>query len=594
MPSIAVLTDSLINKIAAGEVVERPASVVKELVENSLDAQATQIDIEITSGGKKGILVRDNGVGIVAQELLLAVSRHATSKISSMDDLNDVNTLGFRGEALASIASVSKLTLTSKKKGSSMPAQEIYLEGGKVVSEGKRGHPEGTTVSVKYLFYQTPARLKFLKSPETEISHISDTVVRAALSHPNVSFKLTHNGRKIISAKGTGDLRERLRELFDSETADSSLEISGGKGGLEICGFAGNPHLSRSHSRNIYLFVNHRPVRDKVLFHAILEGYRNLLMRGRYPFIVLFLKVPSEMVDVNVHPAKSEVRFSNSSVIHNIVYEAVRNTLQKSVGKVFHRPDASAVTLMDPSGSKPSRMSDWSGFSLPARPHGVPTAPATGLVQDPANTFFDALSPDIGLVRTLYGQLEVIGQLMATYLVCQTQGKFVLVDQHAAHERIGYEKLLIAHREGKIPTQHLLIPENFDLNPSDTEILKKYLPELDILGIEIDFFGGNTFVVKSLPTFFKKVRLKDFVQDLIGDALEKGSLVSLKDKVNAVFASIACHSAIRANHSLTNEEMRALLRELDQYPFNASCPHGRPVFKEISKYELEKWFKRVV
>lgn len=309
MSPIHSLSDSLINKIAAGEVVERPASVVKELVENALDAGATRIEVELVDGGKKSILVRDNGQGIAPDQLGLAVARHSTSKISKLEDLFQIQTLGFRGEALASIASISKLRLISKKTKSNVSAREIYLEGGSVVSKNDVGHPEGTSVLVKYLFYKTPARLKFLKGGETELNHISDYVTKAALANPHIALSLSHREKKIIKTYEGSDLTHRVVDLFGREVAEASYDLRGGLDGLEICGRVGHPQISRSNSRHLFLFVNGRPVRDKVLHHAIIEAYRDLLMRGRYPFVILFLKVPCEMVDVNVHPAKNEVRF---------------------------------------------------------------------------------------------------------------------------------------------------------------------------------------------------------------------------------------------------------------------------------------------
>ena len=593
MPSIQILSDNLVNKIAAGEVVERPASVVKELVENSLDAGATRIDIEIADGGRKSITVRDDGDGIAADELQLAVCRHATSKIATVDDLFTIHTLGFRGEALASIASVSKLSLVSRKKNAAGPAREIKIEGGEIVSEGDAALSEGTSVSVKYLFYHTPARLKFLKTSETELAHIADYVTRAALSHPHVGFRLEHQGKKIISTTGNADLKTKIADLIGGDVAKACFEFSGGRGPIEIWGLLGHPHASRPNNRNMYLFVNGRPVRDKTIHHAVMEAYRNLLMRGRFPFIALFLNLPPELVDINVHPAKAEVRFANSSVIHEAVFQAIRKKLEEEpwkngdvVGRgLFEGEPASVSDPMGQPGGKPSGipLRSSSGFPRPLGLMGAPLSLGQSLLQDPAQQ-----------TRNFYGGLHVIGQLLNTYILCQGEKGLVMVDQHAAHERIGFEKLLIQHQKGEVASQHLLIPENFDLHPSETEILKKYLPELETFGIEIEFFGGNTFVLKRLPVLFQKIRIQEWVRDLVGDALEQGKLSSLKGNLNAVFASIACHTAIRAGHPLNTEEMRGLLRELDQFPFTSSCPHGRPVFYEMEQSDLERKFKRVL
>jgi len=591
MPNIHTLPDNLINKIAAGEVVERPASVVKELVENSLDAGASRIEIQLEDGGKKSILVRDNGSGIGRDELKLAISRHSTSKIQTDEDLFRIQTMGFRGEALASIASVSKLKITSKLQNSNDSARELLIEGGKTISEEDAGHPEGTTISVKYLFYQTPARLKFLKGKETEMSRISDYVTRAALSNPQVSFNLEHNGRKVLKTLTSAGLKERIHDLFGKDMSEGCYEISGGLEGMEICGMAGHPQLSRSHNRNMYLFINGRPVRDKVVHHAIFEGYRDLLMKGRYPFVILFIKLPLEMVDVNVHPAKAEVRFSNSSVVHRAVYDAVRKTLVASPwqgeGEGRQKAEDGGLRTEGNKSYQPSSFNSQSSEgSTSANQLYVESQRAWTQTAEKKNATFG---------KTPYAQMEILGQLLGTYILCQAENKLLLVDQHAAHERVRFEKLMRQYKAGEISSQRLLIPENFDLNPSEVEILKRYGEELLKFGLEIDFFGGTTFVVKAIPSLFgTKVKIKSLVLDLIGDVLEKGELTSLKDKMHDVLASMACHSALRAHHLLTLDQMQGLLKELDEYPFTSFCPHGRPVSVEVTEGEIEKWFKRIV
>lgn len=596
MPVINQLSDALINKIAAGEVIERPASVVKELVENSLDAFATQIDIDLMDGGKKGILVRDNGQGVPAAELELAVSRHATSKIKTDDDLFSIHTLGFRGEALASIASVSKMTLTSKRKGEETPGREIRIEGGRILSQEDTGHADGTSVSVKFLFYQTPARLKFLKTTETETAHIVDFVTRLALVHPEVGFTLSHHGKKILDLRPADALR-RIESVFGKEAADFCYPVSSERGGMKIAGYAGNPNLSRSHNRHVFLFVNGRAVRDKVLYHAIFESYRDLIMRGRYPFVVLFVEVPPEMVDVNVHPAKSEVRFSNSAVVHRFVYESIRKVLQEEPWK--KSAEKAPATEPQPFPTEFQSENSFKEWALTPRPESPGDDNQFFLslrrqeAASPAPAFTEWKKVEFG--QRAFADLEVIGQCLATFILCQSEGRLVLIDQHAAHERIGFEKILKQYQESQIPSEPLLIPENFDLSPSEAEVLKKYLPDLEKIGLEIDFFGGNTFVVKRLPVFFKnRVVVKNLMLDLIGDALEKGKLTSIQDNLHAVFARMACHGAIRANHRLTHDEMRALLKELDQYSFTSFCPHGRPVSVEVTRDEIDRWFKRVL
>lgn len=575
MTSIKPLAESLINKIAAGEVVERPASVVKELLENSLDAGATEVDIQLEDGGKKSILVRDNGAGIARDELRAALSRHATSKIATLDDLFAIQTLGFRGEALAAMAAVAKLKLTSR---SSEVAGELVVEGGEILSEQDVGHARGTTVVVSQLFYKTPARLKFLKSADTELAYISDYVTKAALMHPEVGFKLTHRGRTITLATKTADLTQRITDLFDKDVAQACYALAGGRDGLEIHGMVGHPMISRSHRRHVFLFVNGRPVQDKVLHHAVMEAHRDLLMKGRFPFVVVFLKIPPQMVDVNVHPAKTEVRFAQSQVIHNFVYECLRVRL---TAKPWKGNDASLQwNEAEQQGVAASQNDSWDrGPALPCE---------LGIAE------VGEIQKQIVFGKTSYAELNVIGQLMGTYILCQAKEKLVLLDQHAAHERIGFEKLLLQYQAGCISTQRLLVPINFDLNPSECEILKKYVEELQKFGFEIDFFGGNTFVTKGVPVLLKKIVVKDLMLDLVGDTLEKGRLTSLSDRLHAVLARMACHAAIRAHDKLELAQMQALIKELDDYQNTSFCPHGRPVSMEVSKYEIERWFKRIV
>lgn len=588
---IKQLPEELINKIAAGEVVERPASVVKELVENSLDAGAREVHIDLLDGGKQSIIVKDNGRGIAKAEIPLALARHSTSKISQEQDLYRLTTMGFRGEALAAIASVSQLYLTSRTAEAS-EAWQVQLEGGEIVEQGPVGHSVGTTIQVKNLFFRTPARLKFLKSADTEITHIADYVTKAALAHPEVRLSLTHRGRRLIDVQGTDRLGERVRELFGGEIFSHTFDFSGGET-VQIQGRLGHPLIARSHARQIYLFVNRRPVRDRMIQHGILEAYRDLLMKQRYPFIVLFIEVPSEMVDVNVHPAKAEVRFAKPNLIHNAILEIIREKLVQAPWKV-------------PTNTPAPMHHDWErGPAFPCELDGAGQAGRHGdLPTD--NEVYTALKQQFSEGPTVYEQrriefghspyaeMEVLGQLLGTYMVCQWQQKLVLVDQHAAHERIAFERLLKLHGAGNIPSQQLLVPINFDLQPSESEILKKYVAELSEFGFEIEFFGGHTFVVKSVPSLFGKLSPQSFVQDLIGDVLEKGRLASLHDQLHAVLARMACHGAVRANDPLTLPEMRALLIELDAHQNTSFCPHGRPVSIEVEKYEIEKWFKRVV
>ncbi|MBX7149731.1 DNA mismatch repair endonuclease MutL [bacterium] len=598
MPDIAQLPDVLVNRIAAGEVIERPSSVVKELVENALDAGATEISVDLSQGGKKSIVVKDNGCGIKPEQLKLSIHRHTTSKIKTLDDLDRINTMGFRGEALASMASIAKLKITSRSRETQSPAHEIEVEGGEIIHFGETGHDYGTTVSVKYLFHHTPARLKFLKSNETELSHISDFLTKCALINPQVGFKLFHDDKKIISVRPTAQLKERVRELFGADISEWIYPISHQHDSISVTGFAGHPQLARSHQRDMYLFVNGRPVRDKVIFHALIEAYRNLLMHGKYPFVIVNMTMPHEMVDVNVHPAKTEVRFVNGNVMHRLVTDALRKTLAESPW---------FETTAAPSYSIPPSIDQSRGMARHA-PTVLPSSYtlSTGAFKND-NELVSSLKQNIEPIQepetqraiqfahTPFGELTVIGQLSGTYILCQGRDKLVLIDQHAAHERVGFEKLLLEQEKGGIHKQNLLIPETFDLNPSDAEVLKQYLDDLKPYGLDIDHFGGNTFVVRAYPSLLQgKLNIKNMVLDFVGEALERGRIDSLKDKMNHVLATMACHAAVRAHDVLGRHEMEALLKDLDQYHFTSFCPHGRPVMVEVTEYEIQKWFKRIV
>lgn len=589
MSDIRILPENLVNKIAAGEVVERPSAAVKELLENSLDAQARHIEIHLEQGGRKTMTVMDDGCGIPADQLPLAVARHGTSKISCDDDLYNIRTNGFRGEALASLAAVSRFKIVSRPPEKQEHAFELVMEDGKILSQGEAGHPVGTTVSVKYLFHQTPARLKFLKSPETELGHIEEVVVRAALANPDVGFKLTHEGKTLIDVKPGAPLHTRLAEIFDSEVAGACYEINWQRDAIAVYGLVGHPHISRSHQRHLYLFVNGRPVRDRVLHHAVVEAYRDLLMRGRYPFAVVFVNLPADQVDVNVHPAKTEVRFANSQVMHRAVYEAVRTTLTaqpwKGAGAGSDQSDLSGK-------------SDWServpppleprGTWQPAQP--VPSRQLFEMPQQPAQA-----PKQIEFGKSVFTDLEIVGQLFDTFIVCERGSQMVLIDQHAAHERIGFEKLMGQYTKGLVASQGLLLPENIDLSPSETAVFQKLLPDLSRGGFDIEFFGGNTFIVRAVPALLAgRCSLKNLLPDIVGDVLEKGHIGALNDQIHALFARMACHAAIRAHDKLELPEMRALLSELEEYQFTSFCPHGRPVSVEVSRTEIERWFKRIL
>lgn len=614
---IRALDNDLINKIAAGEVVERPASVVKELVENALDAGARHIVVAIKDGGRKLIRVTDDGVGIPPDELELAVARHATSKILEFDDLYRLATRGFRGEALASIASVSQLTLSSQSQNHE--AVEIVVHGGNIADKRACAHPQGTSVEAKYLFYQTPARLKFLRSKETESSHVADVIHKMALSRPDVAFKFLNEDRDVFDAPANETPQRRATRILGDDFAAFIYPFHGDAPGMSVSGFFGHPQIARSQRSHAFFFVNSRAVNDKTLWHAAMESYRDLLMKGKFPVLVLDLKIDEATVDVNVHPQKSEIRFHHGQQVHAFVKDILRKHLREQPWMAQATTDNAAPASSEDSfshaeaQSAPVTAKEWPqkdrvrevmapwGDAYFANP-----SPETNWAPKPfaGSQEFSAASPQITRAgdqnefrfgKTPYAAMQPIGQLFGTYILCETPGKLVLVDQHAAHERVGFEKLMLAFKERGIAREPLLVPETFDLNPSDAAILQNYLSELEAFGFEIEHFGGNTFVVKALPGIFKnKQGLPALVADVIADVKETGELVALKDKLHHVFATMACHGQIRAHHRLTHDEMSALLKELDAYQFTDFCPHGRPVCVEITEGEIQKWFRRIL
>ncbi|HSA58168.1 MAG TPA: DNA mismatch repair endonuclease MutL [bacterium] len=565
MPRIRRLPEELISKIAAGEVIERPFSVVKELVENSIDAGAARIEVDVEEGGRKRITILDDGCGMTEEEAFLALERHATSKLPSDEALFSIRTLGFRGEAVPSIAAVSFLTLETRPPEAT-EGTRIEVEGGKVVKKIASSLSRGTRLSIQNLFFNTPARLKFLKSKETEFSHIASWIESIALSRPDIGFVLRHNGKTELLARPQAEVRERIREILGVEIAEFLHPVAGHRGQLKLSGFVADHRASGTSAKSLFLFVNGRIVRDRTLQHAVLAAYENLIMKHRYPWAVLYLHVPPEFVDVNVHPTKSEVRFANGSLVHELVRETVRGAL-----KVEQREEVSSST-----------------FQVSSRTELAPSAPQS----ENWDLKPEALVRDQPIQTLLTRDFRVVGQVGGTYLLCETEDKLILIDQHAAHERIGFEKLHAQYENGGIEKQHLLIPQNFDLRPSQGEILKKYLDDLANVGLEIEFFGGNTFILRTIPTLLEGSDVVSLIEELIESLESVGKLTPLEEKIHEVLERMACHAQVRAGQRLTNEEIEALIGEMGKTRFAGQCPHGRPSVLEVPFNEIEKWFKR--
>ena len=592
MAAVKILPEILSNKIAAGEVVERPSSVVKELVENAVDAGSTQIHIDVEKGGRFLIRVADNGAGMAHDDALLAIERYATSKIYTNDDLFSISTLGFRGEALPSIASVSRFSLITREENNTT-GTEIQIEGGKIIRVTETGAPKGTMVTVKNLFYNTPARRKFLKTINTEMGHIADIVQSMALGHPDIRFKLTHNDKTVYHFTGSSDPTLRTVEVLGKDVQKDLYPVNADENGITISGWVASDRHTKSTGRGIFVFVNKRLVKDKVISHALFEGYAGRLMKGQYPLAVLFIELAPDRVDVNVHPTKHEVRFLDGKRVHDMVAAAVTGALRRSSGPAMptfqHKPVFSKPREFgfQKEKSTPSPVSIREKTPPYSRAKIDPPRPEKMIEEKPM------VQKNIWEKR-FFGDLAVIGQLHNSYIVCQANEGLLLIDQHAAHERVVYEEIKLMAKEKKIHRQNLLIPETFDLGYREADILTQLVPDLQNAGMEIEPFGGNTFALKSVPAILANREIKPIIMEIIEKMIEMDFKPGLNQAVDECYRIIACHSAIRANQPLTPHQMTALLTQLDACENPSNCPHGRPTWIRWTIRDLEKQFRRIV
>jgi DNA mismatch repair protein MutL len=576
---IQILSEAMASRIAAGEVVERPASVVKELIENSLDAGATEISIWIERSGTSLIRVTDNGEGMGAEDLYLAVERHATSKLKDDDDLFRIATLGFRGEALPSIGAVAKLEILSRVASEPM-GYRLRVDGGKKDEVAPAAVSIGTTVEIKEIFFNTPARKKFLKSPATELSHICDAVNRMALAHPSAHFRLQRDGRTVADYVAVRDAKDRVHQVLGGEIAKDLVPFRFAGGELTVHGYLSSAPASFPNARYLYTFVNHRYVRDKVLTHAVLHGYETLLMKGQYPAVLLFLDVPFADIDVNVHPAKYEVRFRRQSDIHEAVLRGIRQALRQEAKE--------PVLRMSPIPNTP-----FSVVRESALPYGDP--PFGGSDSSwPRETAFVMPSSAPSTQVGFFSSLNVLGQILGCYLVCSWSRGLVLIDQHAAHERVAFEKLRRQMEDGKVETQSLLIPQTVELTAGEVMLLEQKLEVLERFGFLLEPFGPNAYAITAAPALLPEGDYSLVVRQMVSELAEVETSAKLRQHLEDRLATIACHSVIRANRALERDEMRALLEDLDRIEFATQCPHGRPVLIEISRDELDRMFKRIV
>jgi DNA mismatch repair protein MutL len=601
MGKIRLLPDELVSKIAAGEIVERPASVVKELIENSLDAGSTLIRLDVRAGGKRLISVSDNGEGMTRDDALLSLERHATSKIREIKDLFSIKTLGFRGEALPSIAGVSRFRLTSRTRGEIVGVR-ISVNGGTLKSVEEIGCPEGTTVEVANLFYNTPARLKFMKSDETELSNILDIVQREALSHADVGFECLHEGRMLIRLPARKTVKERLSEIFpDTEL----FEVRAESDGIRVFGFMGGPQDARSTAQKLYAYVNGRAVRDRFLSRMMIDSYGRLIDKGKFPQGVLFVEAPADEIDINVHPTKNEVRFRRSRMVGDLIKSSVMSMLRDAPWiKGYHQRVENAVRSFYEDRDSLDYTS--TKLTMGASPHEsrssiIESKDSLKLHSNEGLNLSDegpsdSMEPEAQALfgkRGFFSSLEILGQLGRLYIVCASKEGMILIDQHAAHERVNYERLKNAYLKRKgLENQELLIPLTIDLSPQEEMVLSKHKEDLESLGIKLEEFGNGSFVVRSIPSILKNAEVEGIMKDVIGELSLLEEERSLDNKVDHLISTMACHSSVRANDWLNREKMIALLEDLDRAEFPHSCPHGRPVAREITFEELEKMFKR--
>ena len=662
MSRIAALPDHLVNQIAAGEVVERPANALKEIVENSIDAGATAIEVELAGGGIRLIRVSDNGGGIHPDDIELALHRHATSKIKTLNDLEHVASMGFRGEGLASIASVSRLTLTSRQEDSSH-ATQVKAEDGKLSSPTAAAHPVGTTIEAAELFFNTPARRKFLKSENTEYAHCATMLERLALAHPHIAFSLKRDGKQVFKLPAQS-LHERIAAIVGEDFQAASLEIDSGNGALRLYGAIAKPTFAKGKTDKQYCFVNHRFVRDKVMLHAVKQAYRDVLHNALTPAFVLFLDLPPEAVDVNVHPTKTEIRFRDSQQVHQLVFHTLnkaladtRADLTESVGnagEVLHeitgiRPAATS-SENEPSGFHPNptassenifaaapnthasepRNAFGSGKTAPM-PYQAARAPQQRSLslresraalntyaelfkntaadeadielaqfeqarfgttsatssENPARSFSDDPKPELPPLGF------AIAQLLGIYILAQAEDSLLLIDMHAAAERVNYEKMKRQRQEnGNLQSQRLLIPVTFAASHEECAALADHAEMLTGFGLELSDMGGNTLAVRAVPAMLGKADVVSLAKDVLGELAQVGSSQTIEEHENHILATMSCHGSVRAGRQLTLPEMNALLRDMENTPRSNQCNHGRPTWVKLTLKELDALFLR--
>jgi len=589
----------LINQIAAGEVVERPASVVKELVENCFDANASQIIIDIEQGGSRLIRVRDDGCGIDKDDLPLALSRHATSKIGSLADLEQVMTMGFRGEALPSISSVARLTLISRIEAGSC-AWKVKADGTGQNSEPEPDpHPQGTTVAVSDLFYNTPARRKFLKSEKTEFAHVETLIKRMALSRFDIGFTLTHNQKPVLDLKPVADEGQRLQRVADlcgPAFIGQSVPIDFAASGLHLTGWVGLPTFSRSQQDMQFFYVNGRLVKDKLIAHAVKQAFQDVLFHGRHPVFVLYLTLEPSLVDVNAHPAKVEVRFREGRLVHDFLFSALHRCLAEVRPAPPPPRAASRQDFIPPTPSVnpqlPGNLKTFA-YGKQSEPSGLSSFQVQEQIQAYARLYPDAQTPPTETHQSGVPPLGyAIAHLHTVYILSETATGVILVDAHAAHERVTYERLKRQYQGGDMPSQPLLLPVRVNVSPAEAELAEQEQAFFTSIGFAIDRAGPETITLRAVPALLKEAEMETLLRDVLADIKEHGQSRRVQQRVNQLLATMACHGSIRAGRRLTVAEMNALLREMEQTERSGQCNHGRPTWIAWSTAELDQFFLR--
>ena len=608
MSRIHLLSPRLANQIAAGEVVERPASVVKEVLENSLDAGATRVDIDVEAGGSKLIRIRDNGSGMAAQDLPLALARHATSKIESLEDLERVGSLGFRGEALASIGSVSRLTLTSNPAQGSSEGSSAACEGREMDVEVRPApHPQGTTVEVRDLFFNTPARRKFLRTEKTEFNHLEEVVKRLALSRFDVAFSLRHNGRILHNLKpGTSqaERQRRVATVCGPAFMEQALYIETDLPQFKLWGWVGLPTFSRSQADLQYFFVNGRVIRDRLVAHAVKQAYRDVLYHGRHPAFVLYLELDPAQVDVNVHPTKHEVRFRDGRDVHNFIFSSLHRALADvRPGGAPTDPGGHSDEgmVVDVSTGEITRQGGLSLVSQSAAGSGLqayggyraPAAPAPGQAMEQVRDYAQLhRMPEVDGDQAVPPLGYALAQLQGIYVLAENAQGLVLVDMHAAHERITYERLKAARADEGIRSQPLLVPRAVAVSQREVQVALEHTRLFSRLGMVVEGGGEESLVIREIPIMLRDSDVEQLLRDVLADLIEFGSSDRIESHLDEILSTMACHGSVRANRRLTIPEMNALLRDMEETERSGQCNHGRPTWTQLSIEELDKLFLR--